>query len=140
MSAVPWDHFTSSLSVDYQVTEKTVAILSYDYDRDYFEKPGYEDDTSHFVNLGIVYDLGKYLPNVKARINGGYSYYNFSDDLTNNYTGTVGFSKDFSETWSITVDGGLRYSSSEFSVPENEYIRDIWDSYSYWNNNGAGEK
>ena len=122
MSAVPWDHFTSYLSADYQVTEKTAATLSYNYDRDYFERPGYEDDTSHSVNLGVVYDLGKYLPNVKARINGGYSHYNFSDNRTDNYTGTVGFSKDFSETWSIIVDGGLRYSSSKFSVPEYEYI------------------
>ncbi|HUN55794.1 MAG TPA: hypothetical protein VMU29_11620 [Smithella sp.] len=122
MSAVPWDHFTSSLSANYQVTEKTVASLSYGYERDYFERPGYEDDTTHSVNLGVIYDLGKYLPNVKARINGGYSNYNFSDNRTDNYTGTVGFSKNFSETWSIVVDGGLRYSTSEFSVIEYEYI------------------
>ena len=57
MSAVPLDHFTSSLSADYQVTEKTVATVSYDYDRDYFEKPGYEDDTSDSVGWELYTTL-----------------------------------------------------------------------------------
>ena len=122
MAAVPWNRFTSSLSYDYQFTEKTAAAMSYAYGRDYFERPGYVDDISHDVNLGLVHDLGKYLPAVKGRVNAGYSYYYFSDIRIDTVMGTVGLSWDYSEIWSILVDSGIRHTRSEFSVFELQQV------------------
>jgi predicted porin len=114
----PWNRITSALSADYQFAEKTAGVASYSYGRDYYDKPGYLDDISHDVNVGLVHDLGQYLPAVKGRVNMGYSYYYFPDSLTESVMGTVGFSKDFSEIWSIHVDGGSRITSSTITVTQ----------------------
>jgi predicted porin len=114
----PWNRISSALSANYQFTEKTAAVASYSYGRDYYDMPGYLDDVSHDVNAGFVHDLGQYLPAVKGRVNMGYSYYYFPDSLTESVMGTVGFSKDFSEIWSIHVDGGSRITSSKITVTQ----------------------
>lgn len=122
IAAVPWNHFTSSLSYESQITEKAAATASYAYGRDYFDKSGYAGGTSHDVSVGYIYDIGKYLPALKGRMNAGYSYYNSSDTRIDNVMGTVGFSWDISEIWSILVNGGARHTWSEFSVYQPQQV------------------
>jgi len=116
-TAVPWNHITYSLSSDYQFTEKTAGTLSYSNGRDYYDNPQYLSDTTRNVMAGLVYDLGKYCPSLKGRLNLGYNYYKYPDSQIDSITSTVGFSKDLDEIWSIQVDGGISNTWSKVLIP-----------------------
>jgi predicted porin len=70
------------------------------------------------VNAGVIYDLGQYLPTMKGMLNIGYSHYLFPDSSNDSVMGTVGFSQDLNEIWSILFDAGVRHTWSEISVTE----------------------
>ena len=126
LSAVPRNRINASLSADYQFSEKTAAVVSYVFGSDKYESTKYSDDLSHDVSAGLVYDLGQYFQRVKGRVNLGYSDYVFSDSRINSVMGTVGFSRDFSETGSIMMDGGIRHTRSEFSADQFQLNSDGW--------------
>jgi hypothetical protein len=116
LSTVPRNRYNASLSADFQFSEKTALGVSYTFGRDDYGSMRYVDDVSHDVNAGLVYDLGQYFQRVKGRANLGYSDYVFSDSRIDSVMGTVGFSRDFSETGSILIDGGIRHTWSEIST------------------------
>ncbi|HXW69014.1 MAG TPA: hypothetical protein VEJ88_05360, partial [Dissulfurispiraceae bacterium] len=116
-AAAPWNHVTYSLSADYQFNELTVGTLSYSNGRDYYDNPQYLSDTTRNINAGLVYDLGKYFPTLKGRMNVGYSYYDYPDSRIDSVMGTVGFSKDLNEVWSVQVDGGISNTWSKILFP-----------------------
>jgi len=122
LTTVPRNRYNASLSADYQLSEKTAVGVSYAFGRDDYGSMRYVDDVSHDVNAGLVYDLGQYFQRVKGRVNLGYSNYVFPDSRIDSVMGTVGFSRDFSETGSIQIDGGIRHTWSKFSVNEPVYI------------------
>lgn len=122
LSSAPGEHTTSSLSAAYQLSEKTLASLSYAYGRDHFVGQSSLDDISHDVNAGLVYDLGTYFPAVKGRINGEYTYYSFTGSNIVSVAGTVGFSRDFDELWSIQVDGGVQHTRSDVTISQQEPV------------------
>jgi hypothetical protein len=113
--ASPVQRISSSVSMDYRMTETTSLSAMYRFGWSSYEIPRYRD-TSHDAQAGLVIDLGKYLPRVKGRLNTGYSQYLLPDLRTINVMGTIGFSYDVSETWSILVDGGLRRTDTEIFV------------------------
>ena len=115
LSTVRRNRINTSLSVDYQFSEKTALGVSYTFGRDNYESPKYSDDISHGVNAGLIYDLNQYIQRLKGRANLGYSDYAFSNSRIDSVMGTVGFSWDFSEIVSILIDGGIRYTRSELS-------------------------
>jgi|SRR5208283_130270 len=116
-TAVPWSHITYSGSAEYQFNEKTLGTLSYSNGRDYYENPNYLSDRTRNAGAGLVYDLGKYFPSVKGRMNVGYSYYAYPNTRINSAMCTVGLSKDFDEVWSFQVDGGINNTWSAVSIP-----------------------
>lgn len=118
MVPVPWEHITSSLSANYKLDEKTTALTSYDFGGDYFESQDYRNDTSHEFHAELDHDFSRYLPALKGFADVGYGRYYFFDSSVDNITGVIGFSRDLSETWSAKADAGVRYTSSEVSVPE----------------------
>jgi predicted porin len=115
--AVPVERITSAVSADYHLTENTMLTAGYRYRWSSYEEPQYRD-TSHDIQAGLAADLGKHLPRVKGRLNTSYSRYLLPDSRTINVKGTIGFSYDVSETWSIFVDGGLRRTDSELFLDE----------------------
>lgn len=118
IAAVPWVHVSSSLSANWQLTEKTAVSASYVYGDDYFESPGYAGDSSHDFSVDAIHDLTRYIPRLKARMNATYGRYYFSGSVINNLTGTAGFSRDLTEIWSIQADAGIRRTWSEISVTQ----------------------
>ncbi len=118
MVAVPWQHISSSLTADYRLTEKTTALLSYGFGADYFEGQDYNNDTTHDFHAEVDHDLSRYFPSLKGFADVGYSKYYFFNSRVDNVTGTVGFARDFSETWGVRADAGVRYTSTEASVTE----------------------
>ena len=120
--AVPRENTTSSLSTNYQLTEKTLVGVAYAYNRDHFIDQPSLDDISHNINASLIYDLGTYFPAVKGRINGGYSYYTFPGSNIGSTMATVGFSRDFNEVWNIQVDGGVQHTRSDIAIQRLEPV------------------
>jgi len=118
----PWNQIFSSLNADYQLNENTAGMLSYAYNRGYYENTNSGEDTSHEVNAGLIYDFGKYLPAVKGRMNMGYLYDHGPDFRIDNITGTIGFSNEFNEMWSILIDSGIRRTWSESQMTQQVFV------------------
>lgn len=116
MAAVPWNHISASMSADYQLSEKTALGLTYNYGNDYYGDPRFNSDTSHDVGGGITYDFSEYVSTLKGRMNVDYSRISFPDSHTDSVVATVGFSRDFNEVWNISLNGGIRHSSTESTV------------------------
>jgi len=115
LTAWPVERVSSSASMDYRMTEMTSLSAMYRFGWSSYEFPQYRD-TSHDAQAGLVIDLGRYLSRVKGRFNTVYSQYLLPDLRTINVAGTIGFSYDVSETWSILADGGLRRTDSEIFI------------------------
>lgn len=118
------DRQSYSVSADYAFSEKTGAVLSYGYDRIDYGSQANVDSEQHTVGLGFTHDLGQSFPNTKARANLGYSRSLFTGLDVENYTVTVGFSREVHELWSVLADVGARYTRSELDVPGTETSND----------------
>lgn len=110
------DRQSLSVSADYALSEKTGAGLSYGYERLDYKSQANLDSEQHTVGLGFIHDLGQSFPNTKARANLGYSRSMFTGLDVENYTVTVGFSRQVHELWSVLADVGARYTRSEIDV------------------------
>ncbi len=126
LSAVPRKRINASVSSDYQFDEKTGALVSYAYNKDDYESTNFVNYASHNVNAGLVHDLGQYFQGLKGRVNLGYSNYLSSDTRIDNVIGTLGISRDFSELWSIQVDGGIRHTWSGVSSGQLQTNSNGW--------------
>ena len=112
MTTVRRDRQNYAVSGNYAISEKTSAILGYEYLYDRYENQQYDDLQSNSVGLGFVHDLSYFVNTTKARVNLRYSRYHYTSSDVNNYEGLLGFSRALSETWNILVDGGVHYVSS----------------------------
>ena len=103
-------------SAEYALGEKAAATLSYAYQQlDYPDQP-FQDSTSHTADLGFAYNLSRYATETKARLDLGYGRGVYEGLTVNNYTLTVGVFRAVHELWSVTVDVGGRYTTSQFEV------------------------
>jgi hypothetical protein len=106
-------------NLGYQLTELTSADLSYRYGREdwrHAEDEGLENYDSHAVTLGLNRDLGSAKGVTVGLLNGGYAHYAYDTSKTDYWFATVGVKHRLTEVFSVTVDGGARYTQSEFDV------------------------
>ncbi|HUO76454.1 MAG TPA: hypothetical protein VMU21_02660 [Thermodesulfovibrionales bacterium] len=119
LEAVPWRHITALLAANYQVDETTSATISYSYGNDYYyNNPNYQNDSSQNVTAVVTHDFSQYLPYLKGWLNLNYNYYWLPDSRNNGISGTVGFSWDFNELWSISSSIGATLQRSELFVTQ----------------------
>ncbi|OPY73587.1 MAG: hypothetical protein A4E63_00950 [Syntrophorhabdus sp. PtaU1.Bin050] len=107
---------TYGASWDYVFTETAMVSLSYDYGNDTYEGDSYSDLESHSAGIIFIRDLSYFAKPTKGRLHFGYGRYLQSGLRTENYSSTLGFSRDLSEKWSVMLDAGARYTSSRFKV------------------------
>jgi hypothetical protein len=119
------NHFNASMSADQRVTEKTIALLSYTYTKNSYEEID-ADDASHNVTGGMEHDFGRYASGTKGRVNVAYDHDEFTDSKLDSVAGTMGISRNFNETWSVSIDGGARHTWSRFSTSEQTMERSGW--------------
>jgi len=103
-------------SAEYAFTEKTAAILGYDYYKDHYRSAESLDMDSNTASLGFTHDLSSLIEATKAMINFGAGRYNYTGLQVDNFSGTVGLSKQLAELWSVSLDVGGRYTVSEIDV------------------------
>ena len=115
-----------SLGGTYYLSEKTVADLSYGVVRVTYDNPENMDYVGNSANLSLTRDLEELFSSTIGQINLGYSHYSFNDpaigfyhprnSILNNYTCTIGAQHALSEIWSVNLNVGPRYTTSEFDT------------------------
>ncbi len=113
--AMPVESVSASAGVEYQISELASLSAMYRFGWDSYEQPQYRD-SSHDAQAGLVVDMGRFVPRLKGRLNAEYSQYQLPNTRTINAMGTVGFSYDMSEKWSLLADGGYRRTDTETSA------------------------
>ncbi|MEW6289979.1 MAG: hypothetical protein AB1545_09005 [Thermodesulfobacteriota bacterium] len=96
-------------AADFQASEKTSLFTSYSYQDDQFETNDMDEFTGQNVLAGLTRSLDLTKPTA-ARLYGRYSHYDFYSSLVDNYSVTVGLSRQFSEKLSYVFDIGPRYT------------------------------
>lgn len=110
-----------SCTADYQASEKTALFTSYSYRDDQFEISDRDEFTGQNVLVGLTRSLELTKPTA-ARLYGRYAHYDFYSSKVDNYSMTVGFSRQFSEKLSYVFDIGPRYTEgSEKATSETAY-------------------
>jgi hypothetical protein len=122
--AVPRRTQSYNLSVDQAFSEKTKAVLEYEYFTDHFNDPGYYDSTQHNISLGFTKSLSPVINRTSGRFNIGYLFYNAPDMSAENGTCTLGFQHDISEAMIFILDVGSRYTTARFEANPSEFPRD----------------
>ncbi len=98
------------LSGEYLASENTAAILTYAYVNQDFDDPRLADFDSHIANLSLTHRLSHYFPSTLGSFNMGYSRYDYPDVIINNYSGTIGASREITEKLRLSIDIGGRYT------------------------------
>jgi hypothetical protein len=100
--------------IDHNFSEKTKVGLTYSYSQEDYTDPEFADLKNHNAGLTYVQDLGGTLANVAARLNLGYSRYEYESPIIDYFYGTIGMSWALEEKWSLFLDGGGSYMLSQF--------------------------
>lgn len=133
------DRLATGLSGTWNITEKLTMGAGYSFAQDDYHSDGMSNLTTHQANLWLYYTLG---PQTKARLNGGYGHYYFSDynyynivtkDFipisernTDSYWSTVGIEYQYHELWKITADAGGQYARSTYPASVSSETPSNW--------------
>jgi hypothetical protein len=108
-------------SASYTISEKSLISLGYGYDKDDYSKVDTTDITSHSANLSLVHDLSETVEATKGVLAFGFSRHEFNDSRVDNSSLMVGVEKRASEVWSVSLNGGVRYTRSRIKALELVY-------------------
>ena len=92
----------------------TSASVSYSYQRQLYDNPSLVGNATHSVGLGLSKDLGSLLPMLKGSVNTSYTRAVYNNSTNDDYSLSVGASRNINEkiAWSLSV--GARYTYSSF--------------------------
>jgi hypothetical protein len=111
--------FTSN----YILSDKATTVASYNFSRDRYNSDKSPDLEGHIIQLSAIHDLDSWFSRTKGHINLGYDQFRYSSGiLVNNYSTTVGFTRDITETVSLLLDAGGRYGVTNFDLYRNVAI------------------
>lgn len=120
LNSVKRERFQGGFSSEYILSEKTTMGLSYNFGRDRYDSNTYADLESHGIQLSAVHDLDAWFSRTKGRMNLGYDRYRYSTGaLVNNLSATVGFIRNITETVSLLLDAGGRYTVTDLDLYRN---------------------
>lgn len=111
-----------SAGAQYILTEKLYSLVNLSYTNSSFEDPRLVDSKVYGLNCGLGYNLGTYIPRTTGRVSLGHNKFEYPFNTVKNYILSVGLSHDLSETYSIALDIGPRYSQSRLFDQVSEEV------------------
>lgn len=111
---------------DWRINETISTGISYKYGKDRYDRLPYVDQESQIVGLNFTTYLNEL---TQGRLNFGYANYRqvgSSVTTIDNYSGTIGISRDFSKIWSVLIDVGAVYTHNRFDVLTMEQTNNDW--------------
>ena len=107
-------HQNYGAGAEYQISQLTVGALGYANEQiTYNNHTRFSSVISHNVSAAVEHDAGRLLPLLKLRNTARYSRSDYETAQVENYELTAGASLPIHELWSISADGGGRYTSSD---------------------------
>lgn len=113
--------YEAETSWEYLLTEITALTLSATYWNDDYERdPSFRDEfrdlEAYGGTLGLSRALRVFNRPTYGRVNAGYFHYEYETSETDYYYLNLGFSSEISETYTLLLDVGPRYTESEYPV------------------------
>lgn len=112
LDAVRRDRQLYGGSIGYVLDERTQAEASYLFARDDFATERFSDSRSHNLSLGIVRTLD---PRTTGRLAFDLVDTRYPRSEVENFSLQVGADRRISEEWTVSGEGGVRHTRSEFS-------------------------
>ncbi len=100
--------------IQYQLSEITAAALTYKYSEQRYDRDQFVDFRAHRGGLGFTRRMDRLWPNTTGRLNLNYAEYDYDTATVDYYAATVGMLWQMSEVWHLQIDGGARYTETEF--------------------------
>ena len=111
------DRYHVGGGLGYNLSEVTSADVSYDFNRDDWERQAFREDVDYStVRLGIDHNLARWLRATTGRLGFDYNDINRDSSETDSFAGTVAIRYRMSELFDLRLRGGARYASSDFDV------------------------
>jgi hypothetical protein len=130
------DSGTSSYSISSNAVrvldEASSASATYSYQRQLYDNPILAGNITHNVGLGYSRDLSSVLPMLKGTVSAAFFRAIYNISTTDNYSLSIGASRNISEkvAWSLSAGGNYTYSSflasSQPSPPSASQNSDNW--------------
>ena len=101
----------------YQVNELLSSSLNLGYGRDDYDSAALVGTSHYQANSDIGYDLGRLIP--RARLVQALGFSRDATELSrvDSLSATLGLSREINELWSLSLNGGGRYTHSRFRIP-----------------------
>jgi hypothetical protein len=97
--------------LSYNLTERASLQMGYAYNQTTYQQSGtYNNYFTHTVNLGLNYLLKNAKTTLTGTIVGNYTNYPSIGNSYRNLGTYLGFKHNFSEEWSLSVQGGANYN------------------------------
>ncbi len=132
----------AQMAADYKLTELAAVNLFGRYENDDYEdrqqRSGFSDLETKGGGLGYTHLLPVFHRPTYFRLNAGYFNFDYDTAETDYYYLTVGASAEISEKYAIVVEGGPRYTDSDYDVARRENGRVVieQDDSRNWGGNG----
>ena len=113
------------LTGDWRINETTAAGMSYSYGKDRYDSVSFTNLESQVVGLNFTNYFNE---RTQGRVNFGYANYNMADsiEIADNYSGTIGVSRDFSNIWSVQIDTGTVYTHTSIHALPQDITSEGW--------------
>lgn len=110
-------HQSYRMAGRYQVSELLSSSLALSYARDDYDSPIYHDSRHYLASAGTDYDLGRRLPGAALAALLSLRSDRTDQSRVDNVGATLGLVKGVNELWRLSLNGGARYTRSEFPLP-----------------------
>ncbi len=109
-------------SANYSLSELSMADLNYT-----FQQVAYDDDVVSNVKIHVVTGsftrhIGRFLELTTGTMNLQYARYDYDKAGYDVYSTTLGFSRKINEILTLTMDAGVSYTRSEYTVQAIEWL------------------
>jgi len=118
-------HFGGGLG--YNLSEITSTDLSYDFNRDDWERATSREDVNYnSVNLDLNHNLARWMSATTGQLRVGYSNVKRDTSESDSFASTVGVRYRLTELFDLRLRGGARYVSSDFDVAQGKESNTGW--------------
>lgn len=110
------DRHEYSASVSREMSEATSATLGYSFVKNSYDSPALQGNDVHGASLVLARNLDRVLPQLKGSLSTAFSRASYRDSRSDKYSVTLGASRNFSQTVSMTVAVGGQFIRSTFTA------------------------
>lgn len=114
------------------LTATSSASANYSYQRQAYDNTQLQESTAHNAGLGFTKDLDAIAPLLKGNITTSYSRVIYRDSSNDNYSLSIGASRNINEKFTWSLSAGGRYTHSDFLALDRTSLSLVPESKGNW--------